>query len=200
MDLAGALGAVLTVLLIAAPTASADTGVVGVSPKAARPGEQVTLTVGCGGCAADARFPVSLVPVANAPRPHSCHGNAVCIPSAGHPPKNDPFVFLGSTSGGTAFLPGADPPGLKADLRFTVPAAQPGRYAFVLFAALRGGPKGGYLIADTRPGQILRILPTAASSDSGDDGDDAIWWIVGGIAAIGLALAAVLLLRRRRAT
>jgi hypothetical protein len=142
-------------------------------------------------------FPVSLVPVAKAPRPHRCRGNAICFPIAARPPRASPFVFLGSTSGGTPMSPAADPPGSKSDLRFDVPEIGAGRYALVIFCAGCAQGPSASLIADTRSGQLLRILPRHAPSDSGDGGG-ATWWIVGGIAAIGLALAGVLLLRRRR--
>jgi hypothetical protein len=188
----------LAVLLIAAPAAMADVGVVSVDPKAAGPGEGVNLTVGCGACSAEASFPVSLVPVASAPRPHPCGENAICLPTAAVPPRESPFVFLGSTSGGRPLYSGADPVGSKSDLRFGVPELAPGRYAFVVFcASCVRGPRGS-LLADTRPGQLLRILPSETSSDSGGGGD-ATWWVVGGIAAIGLVIGGVLLLRRRRA-
>jgi LPXTG-motif cell wall-anchored protein len=89
-----------------------------------------------------------------------------------------------------------DPSGLRLDFRFDVPPVQPGSYAFVLFSAFRGRRRG-FLIDDTRPGQLLRVLPSTAPSDTGD-GAGATWWIVGGIGAIGLAISGVLLFRRRR--
>jgi hypothetical protein len=196
--LARALGPLLAVLLIAASAARGDVGVVSVDPKAAGPGEGVNLTVGCGACSAEASFPVSLIPVKSAPRPHPCGENALCNPTAAGPPRDGPFVFLGSTSGGRPLYSGADRVGSKSDLRFGVPELVPGGYAFVIFcASCVRGPRGS-LLDDTRPGQLLRILPSEASSDS-SAGGDTNWWFVGGIAAIGLAIGGVLLLRRRRA-
>ena len=196
-NLACVLGALLAGLLIAAPTATADTALVGLSPKVARPGERVDLRIACGACSADATFPISLVPVAKAPRPYPCRANALCTPTAPAPPRQPPFLFLGSTSGARARAQAVQPPGSDSHLRLTVPKIEPGVYAFVIFAVSRQGPPGA-LIADTGPGHLLRILPTETAVGSSGDGSDATLWIVAGIGTIALVLAAILLLRRRR--
>lgn len=197
--LAWALGPLVSGLLIAPSTATADTTVVGLSPKVARPGDQVDLRIACGACPADATFPISLVPIAKAPRPYLCRDNAVCTPTAPAPPRQRPLVFLGSTSGARALAPTVQPPGSDSRLRFPVPKIEPGVYAFVIFAVSRRGPPGS-LIADTGPGDLLRILPSETPAASAGDGCDATLWIVAGIGTIALVLAAVLLLRRRRAS
>ena len=148
---------------------------------------------------ADATFPISLVPVAKAPRPYPCRDNALCTPTAPAPPRQPPFLFLGSTSGARARAQAVQPPGSDSHLRLTVPKIEPGVYAFVIFAVSRQGPPGA-LIADTGPGDLLRVLPTETAVGSSGDGSDATLWIVPGIGTIALVLAAVLLLRRRRAS
>ena len=198
-NLVWALGPLLSGLLIAASTATADTTVVGLSPKVARPADQVDLRIGCGACPADATFPISLVPVAKAPRPYPCRDNALCTPTAPAPPRQRPFVFLGSTSGARALAPTVQPPGSDSRLRFPVPKIAPGVYAFVIFAVSRRSPPGS-LIADTGPGDLLQILPSETPAGSAGDGSDATLWIVAGIGTIALVLTAVLLLRRRRAS
>jgi hypothetical protein len=204
----GALGPLLAGLLFAVSTASADTAVVGLSPKIARLGARVDLRVGCGACRrADTSFPISLVPVAKAPGPYPCRvklkgrmENGLCSPTAARPPRERPFVLLGSTNGGRRVLPpGSWPPGSDSHLRFTVPKIEPGVYAFVIFAVSRRGPPGS-LIVHTGPGDLLRILPSETPVGSPGDDSDATWWIVAGIWTIALVLAAVLLLRQRRAT
>jgi hypothetical protein len=198
-NLAWALASLVAGLLIAASTATADTTVVGLSPKVARPGELVDLRIACGACPADATFPISLVPVAKAPRPYPCRDNALCTPTAPAPPRQRPFVFLGSTSGARARAPTVQPPGSDSRLRFPVPKIEPGVYTLVIFAVSRRGPPGN-LIADTGPGDVLRILQSETPVGSAGDGSEATLWIVAGIGTIALMLAAVLLLRRRRAS
>src|SRR5262249_14670520 len=154
--------------LSAVTTATADTAVVGLNPKVARPGERVNLRIACGNCDAGASFPVSLVPVANAPRPYPCHGNAVCSPTTAAAPRQRPFFFLGWTASG-ARPAAVRPPVSNSHLRFTVPKTEPGTYAFVVLAINRRGPSGT-LIADTRPAYVLRVLPSDASADSAGDG------------------------------
>lgn len=192
--------------LIATSTATADIGVVSVSPKVARPGEQVDVKVVCGFCRrADASFPISLVPVAKVPPPHRCRVNlkgdmvdALCSPTAGRPPHQRPFDLLGSTSGGRASNPAGWPRGSISELRFAVPEIQPGRYAFVIFSARPGRRPGGSLIGDTLPGKLLRILPSEAPVRSAGGGAEATLWAVGA-GAVALLLAAGLLLRRQAA-
>jgi hypothetical protein len=192
VKLAWVLASVLAALPITATTATADIGVVGVTPKIARPGDQVELKVGCGRCPGDASFPISLVPSAKAPQPDRCRANAICSPAAARPPDKRPAVLLGTTR--------AEPLSeatSRLDLTFAVPRIEPGVYAFVIFCASCVRGPSGSLIADTAPGSLLRVLPSAPESSS-DGGTDATWWIVAGIATVALMLAAILLLRRQR--
>ena len=183
-------------LASAVSTAPADTGIVGLSPKVARPGDQVKLRIVCGYCGADATFPISLVPVAKA---HSLIADAMASAprTAAAPPRQRPFLFLGNTSGARARAPAVQPPGSDSHLRFTVPRIEPGAYAFVIFAVSRRGPPG-ILITDTRPGRLLRVLPGEAPAGFAGDGSDATLWIVAGIGAVALLLATVLLVRYAR--
>jgi hypothetical protein len=197
-NVAWALGPLLAGLVIGLPTAGADTTVVGVSPKAARPGERVDLQIACGACPADATFPISLVPVAKAPQPYPCRDNALCIQTAAAPPRQHPFVFLGGTSDPRARAPAVQPPGSDSHLRFTLPKVEPGVYAFVIFAVSRPGPPGS-LITSTAPGDVLRVLPSEAPVESTGGGSDGTLWIVACIGTLALVLATVLLFRRRRA-
>jgi hypothetical protein len=137
--------------------------------------------------------------VARAPRPYPCRDSAICSPTGPAPPRQRPFLFLGSTSGARALAPSVQPPGSDSHLRFTVPKIEPGVYAFVIFAMSRRGPPGS-LIADTGPGQLLRILRNETPVGSAGDGSSATLWIVAGTGTIALVLAAVLLLRRQRAS
>src|SRR5262245_51057628 len=194
------LASVMAASLLSAVTmATADTGVVGLSPKVTRPGERVILRVACGNCDAGASFPISLVPVAKAPQPYPCHANALCVRTAASPPRQRPYLFLGRTSGGKATAPAVQPAVSESHLRFTVPRIEPGVYAFVIFAVGRQGPPGT-LIADAGPGHLLRILRGETPAGSAGDGSNATLWIVAGIGAIALLVGTVLLLRRRPAT
>lgn len=108
-------------------------------------------------------------------------------------------MLLGSTRISGALSPGVDPPGSKSDLRFVVPNIEPGRYTFVIFCAeCARGPRGS-LIVDTSSGKLLRILPSEAAMRAGGRFRERFLWIVTGIGTIALVLAALLLLRRRRA-
>jgi hypothetical protein len=205
---AWALGSLLAGLLIAAPRATADIGLMRVSPKVVTPGERVDLEVGCGWCRrADTSFPISLVPLAKAPQLHPCRlklkggtENALCSPTAPRPPREHPFVFLGKTSDGRRALPrGSWPAGSKSHLRFAIPEIEPGRYAFVIFSAWRGRAPGGGLVIDTQPGKLLRVLPSEVPAHPAGGGVEATSWIVAGAGTIALLLAAALQFRRRRA-
>lgn len=194
-----ALGSVLVGLLLAAPSA-ADVGVVGLNPAVAKPGERVELRVGCGSCPPGASFPISLVPLAQAPRSHSCRRNVLCIPAATEPPHVRPFVLLGHTGGGDALFSTPHPVGSESHLRFLTPDVAPGRYAFVIFCATcYQGPRGG-LIADTSDSaELLLVQPREAPIRSGADGSEATPWVAVAAGTVALVLAVVLLVRRRRA-
>jgi len=188
--------AILGGALIVASTAGADTAVVGVSPRVATPGEQVDVRIACGACPADETFPVSLVPVGKAPKPRRCRGNQDCSVTAAEPPRKRPFLFLGETTRPRARAPEVRPPGSDSHLRFTVPAIEPGAYAFVIFAmSRRGGP--GTLITSTAPGDVLRVLPKEPAMDSAEDDSDAALWIAG-IATATLGLVVLLFGRSRQ--
>jgi hypothetical protein len=136
---------VVAAVLVAAPAAKGDIVVVGVDPPRGEPGEIVDLRVGCGGCPRRGlRLPVSLVPMAERPLPERCGHNALCSPRATEPPSDPPFTNLGRTN-------------RAGHLRFTVPNASPGAYAFVIFCASCYSGEGGSLIVNDRPGDLLQI-------------------------------------------
>lgn len=199
------MGLLLGGLFVAAP-AAADVGVVAVSPTVATPGQPIVLRVGCGFCSRPTSFPISLVPVAQAPRPHACRialgkakahkVNALCAPRAESPPHRRPFVYLGRTRGGRALLPGADPPGSESRIRFQVPNVQPGRYAFVIFVPGHSRAARGMLIAETTR-KLLRVQPHEAAVRDGDDGGEPSLRVAAVTGIVALVFAAFLLVRRR---
>ena len=158
-------------LLIA--TAQADVGVERVSRSAGVPGDAVKLTLGCGFChppcrsamsarrgpcmpskkAPPASFPVSLVPIEKAPKPHRCGPNALCSPQTRRPPSRYPFTLLGRATP-PRHGDGKEHP--KDDrvprylLSFTIPQVRPGVYTFVIYCDACGPGKGGGLIANPR--------------------------------------------------
>lgn len=186
---AGLLGAVSVALLLGAPPARADVGVERVSRGAASAGEEVTVTLGCGfcfppcvgsaghrhpagypqgTCMLDTKadppkaFPLSLVPLARAPKPYRCGPNALCAPEALRPPRQAPFTALGS-----AVPPpkGNDPESGRIPrylLRFEAPDVQPGTYSFVIYCETCRKGKGGSLI----PSGQLRIRPQSPARSS----------------------------------
>jgi hypothetical protein len=194
----GALGLLLGVLFVGAPPAAADVGVVRVSPTVASPGQPVLLGVGCGFCARPTSFSISLVPIAEAPRPHPCQGSALCAPRAAAPPHDRPFVLLGRTRAGRALLPGADPPGSESHLRFQVPDVQPGRYAFVIFVPGRGRAARGMLIAQTTR-NLLRVKPREPAARRAENGGAPTVRVAAATGIVALVIGAVLLMRRRGA-
>jgi hypothetical protein len=149
--------------------ASADVGVVGLHPKAAKPGERVDLRLGCGFCSPGARFPISLVPVAQAPRPYPCGENALCTPAAAAPPRRHPFVFLGRASGDRTIGAGRSSV-TESHLRFLIPNVKPGLYAFVIFCAdCRRGPRGSLITATNDRGELLRVHRRKGPAGSGNE-------------------------------
>jgi hypothetical protein len=120
--------------------ADADIGVRLVKPAAARPGAFVELTIFCGGCRRTLNLPISIIPVADAPRTRDCP-RGTCGPTAASPPRTRPYVFVGIAR--------------PYRLRFRVPQVAPGRYAFVIFCApCVRGPRGS-LITNTREDTLL---------------------------------------------
>src|SRR5512133_2353751 len=71
-------------LALTAPPVKGDIGVVGVSPRHANPGEEVNVSIGSGTSISsptgEGPFPVSLVPLADTPRPHRCDSSGVIAP------------------------------------------------------------------------------------------------------------------------
>lgn len=177
-----ALGAVSVALLLGAPAAQADIGVERVSRGTASAGDAVTVTLGCGFCfprctgpagdrhpaghprgacmldtkaAPPKAFPLSLVPLARAPKPHRCGPNALCAPEVLHPPRQAPFTALGSA---TPPPDGNDPESGRIPrylLRFEVPDLAPGTYSFVIYCEACRKGAGGSLI----PSGQLRVRP-----------------------------------------
>ncbi len=154
--------------LLAAAPAQADVGIEKTSRSSGAPGYTVTLTIGCGSCAAaskpklPASFPVSLVPLDKAPEPHPCGPRALCLPEVLAPPGRPPYWFLGqatplgeseSSSGG-----GGRPPWPRYRLHFEIPDLRPGVYAYVIFCDSCVIGRKGSLIADRfAPEARLRV-------------------------------------------
>lgn len=163
IQIASVLSAAALVALMAAP-AQADVGVEKASRHAAKPGARVTVTVACGcfppckgapghrnepctlGTKKEppAAFPVSLVPLRKAPRPHRCGPNGLCPPKVKAPPAHAPFTYLGE-----ALPEGRAGGGLpKYGLDFEVPDLRPGLYTYVIYSEVDNRGASGRLIAD----------------------------------------------------
>jgi hypothetical protein len=199
-------------LLLPASSAASGVGLTGLSRTSASPGDRVVLRVGCGGpCPLKSTYPVSLVPVKEAPQPHRCtirsqklprrlRENALCAPEAEGPPHRSPYVFLGRTSGATPLLPSVRPPGSKSHLRFRVPRVAPGRYAYVIFCAqCARGPRGSLITETGLPHKrplhkllLVRARNAPQSSAASGHGPNPFLHMTAGLTA--LASAALLLL------
>ena len=202
-NLVAATVAVSCPLLGPAPPASGDIGVTRVSPRHARPGERVTVSIRTGGsirspARALGPFPVSLVPLAEAPRPHACGTRtlALCLPASVGPPKAPPFVFLGQAK----FAKRQSNRSL-GDFRlpFPVPALRPGTYVFVIYSGgAYPGTRGGLVIDYGSDASTLLQVHRAGDGADGGDGERALWLVAaaGACAAIALLRSAV---RRRKA-
>jgi hypothetical protein len=202
-----ALGVALSLGLLAAESAQGDVGVAGLTPRAGAPGERIELSIACGWCASSsiggrrrppAAFPVSLVPVARAPRPHLCMGGkALCGPFAAGPPRHRPFEYLGKAN--PLFdldHPPEDPRAASYRLRFHIPRMRPGPYAFVIYLGYSAS-RGGLVVNPTR--YLLHVrrhtsIASGATGGGGGGGND--WWIAGAAAFLVLAGGALLLRRR----
>jgi hypothetical protein len=98
-------------------------------------------------------FPISLVPIEQAPEPHPCGPNALCSPQVAGAPRRAPFTYLGRATPPSD----ADDPGTSGGhevprylLDFTIPNLPAGVYTYVIFCDVCGAGKGGSLIANPR--------------------------------------------------
>jgi hypothetical protein len=154
--------------LLAAAPAPAAVGVEKASRTAGLPGAAVDLTLACGFCFPPCHgapghrntpcmlgtkaqppesFPVSLVPIEKAPKPHRCGPNALCSPQPSHVPGQPPFTFLGDAT------PPAEDDGSNIPrylLDFSIPMLPPGVYTYVIFCDVCARGKSGSLIANPR--------------------------------------------------
>lgn len=160
------LAAIVAVLAFADDSASADSGITGVSRHAGQPGAEVRLTIVCGFCG-NRTFPVLLLPLARAERMLQCHIHhyrRCARPTA--PPRHPPYTYLGAAppvSNGDA--PKALP---RYRLDFRVPRLRPGDYAYVLWSEPRRGGEAGSLVTfPTDPLWRLRILPSSGRGPAG---------------------------------
>lgn len=154
------LAAIAGILAFADDSASADSGVTGVSRHAGRPGAEVRVTIECGFCG-NRSFPVSLLPLARAERLLACqmrHYRRCPRPTS--PPRRKPYTYLG------AALPVPVGDAAKAlpryRLDFRVPRLRAGDYAYVLWSEnRRGGTAGSLVTFPTSPVWRLRVLPAS---------------------------------------
>ena len=149
--------------LVGAASARADIGVLRSDPATATPGERASVAIGCGGCPPRGlALPVALVPAGHT-GDHPCRGTSCARASMG-PPLGSPYIPLGVARP-------AHPPGVNR-LEFNVPAAEPGRYTYVIWCgpcwpgrdgSLIGHPSARYPAANApRPRDyrgFLRIEP-----------------------------------------
>ncbi len=114
--------AAVAVFALAVGSASAAVGVEKVDRRGGEPGDEVTLTLGCGFCFPPCEGPkgerhpkgfdhgpcmldtkkdpppsfgISVVPLSSAPEPHKCGPRALCSPVTAAPPRRAPYTFLG---------------------------------------------------------------------------------------------------------
>ena len=214
----------LLALLMVEP-AGADIGVYKVIPTEGVPGTPVELSVACGACLAvsvvrgrrhpPAAFPIALTPLARAPKPHPCGGNAECMPApAAGSLRKRPFVFLGVakplfterqlTRMGARLARGAcslaTPSGCMPEyrLRFRIPMVTPGDYAIVICDCYPG-PRGGLIVDAVSHRGVLRVdRGDPVTNPDATSGTRKAWWIVGGAALFLVAGGAVLLRARLR--
>ena len=172
--------------VLTAEPARAAVGVEKTSRLAGVPGDPVHLTLACGfcfppchgapghrnvPCMLDTKaqppkeFPVSLVPIEKAPKPHRCGPNALCSPQPRGAPRRAPFTYLGR-----ATPPPDDDPSERHYLPrylldFEIPKLRPGVYTFAIFCDVCARGKRGSLIANprARPWRLRILAPPAAS-------------------------------------
>jgi hypothetical protein len=194
------LGLIFTLAAFAAlalpSSAKADVAVERVSPADGEPGRVVDLSVFCGGCSPGLRLGVSLVPVERAPtQKWDAQLGAYTRPASLAPPRQSPYVFLGWTDAGRRSALSE-----RRHLRFRIPNAEPGTYAFVIYCEpCTRGPRGSLIANTDDVDELLRIRGAPARTSSAGDSGREVWVL--GMAAAALVILAVgggLLLFRRR--
>jgi hypothetical protein len=191
-------------LALTAPPATGDIAVVGVSPRHANPGEEANVSIGSGTSISsptgEGPFSVSLVPLADTPKPHRCGSRAAaaCLPAAVGPPREAPFVYLGQATR-VKNQEKRYVPKLRYvqefRLHFQVPAVTPGRYSFVIFSARSyPGPRGGLIVDYSKDGSKLLRVGRGSVGGDGGDGMGPLWFAVAA-AIVGITLGGVVLRR-----
>jgi hypothetical protein len=187
-----AVAALLVFLLVPAPdSASADSAIGHVSRHAGRPGEKVTVTIGCacfppckgpkghlhpegykrGPCSPGSRppasFGISLLPLAKVKAVDGCTHRTCPGKSASLPPdpSTHPYTFLGFArppAGGNNPENGDIPRYL---LNFTIPDLRPGTYSYVFWcAACVRGHRGPLVANSSVPSWRLVVRPPGSSA------------------------------------
>jgi hypothetical protein len=179
-----AAGLLMAVASPAAERASAAVGVERVSRLAGAPGDRIDVTLACGFCFPPCKgapghrntpcmlgtkaqppkeFPVSLVPIEKAPKPHRCGPNALCPPLPTGAPRHAPYTYLGRAvppAEGNSGASGKHPP--RYLLHLEVPDLRPGVYTYVIFCDVCARGKRGSLIANPHARRWrLRVLSSA---------------------------------------
>jgi hypothetical protein len=182
-------------VLTLASSAKADVGVERVSPTGGRPGQLVDLWVFCGGCSSGLQLGVSVVPVGRAPTPiRDAQLGAYTRPASLAPPRRSPYVFVGWTDAGRRSAPSE-----RRHLRFRIPNAEAGTYAFVIYCEPCTRGRRGSLIADTDDVDgLLRIRATRTPVLSAGDSAREVSILGAAVALAALAVGSGLLFRRRR--
>ena len=144
-------------------------------------------------------FPIWLVPAETPLRPYRCGERSLCAPESSLPPRLAGFTYLGRAEAEPVPRPMPRRWEPTYRLSFPVPDLEPGTYKYVLFCdGCVDGPRGSLTQSfgkwAPRPGISLELL-SAESSAGGGAGP----WIGAGLLAIGLALGAGLIWRRRGA-
>jgi hypothetical protein len=167
--------AALTIAALSAAPVRADVGVKSVSRGGGAPGDEITVTLGCGFCFPPCEgpkgerhpagfkrgpcmlgthgaeppesFAISLVALDKAPRPRPCGPNALCMPEVSAPPHRAPYRYLGQA---VPPAQGNNPESgdiPRYSLDFEIPDLAPGLYAYVIYCD-RGRKGRGPLVAN----------------------------------------------------
>lgn len=152
-----------TALLLQTTPARADIGIETTSRSAGAAGDSVTVIVGCGACLAigaprsPGSFPVSLVPLKKAPKPHRCGPRTLCSPETLRPPRRSPYSLLGRAVPQDGSRD-SDGKVSRYRLRFEVPDLRPGVYTYVVFCDMcADGEAGSLIVSPTLREARLRV-------------------------------------------